>query len=105
MAYTETGIVYDDSMAEHKCLWDYSYPECPERFTKVLERCKELGLIDRCKYITPRYAEYNELLLKHTPAHIEILKNTENCHDLKKLEKLASKYDAIYFHPVSQYSI
>lgn len=33
-----TGIVYDNRMAEHRCLWDPNYPECPERFTRVLER-------------------------------------------------------------------
>lgn len=33
-----TGLVYDDRMAEHRCLWDVEYPECPERFTRVLER-------------------------------------------------------------------
>lgn len=33
-----TGLVYDDRMAEHRCLWDPEYPECPERFTRVIER-------------------------------------------------------------------
>lgn len=33
-----TGIVYDNRMAEHRCLWDPNYPECPERFTRVIER-------------------------------------------------------------------
>lgn len=101
MIRTETGLVYDKSMAEHRCLWDDNYPECPERFTRVFQRCEELGLVERCKYITPRSAEYSELLSKHTPAHIEILKSTEGCNDEKKLEELSSKYDAIYIHPVS----
>ncbi|OXU23235.1 hypothetical protein TSAR_003178 [Trichomalopsis sarcophagae] len=99
MVRKDTGLVYDESMAEHRCLWDENYPECPERFTRVFQRCKELGLVERCKYITPRSAEYSELLLKHTPAHIEILKSTEGCNNEKKLEDLSSKYDAIYFHP------
>lgn len=34
----ETGLVYDKRMADHCCLWDRNYPECPERFTQVLER-------------------------------------------------------------------
>lgn len=34
----ETGLIYDRRMAEHRCLWDSSYPECPERFTRVLAR-------------------------------------------------------------------
>ena len=101
MIRKNTGIVFDCSMAEHRCFWDDGYPECPERFTRVLQRCEDLGLVKRCTFITPRKAEYNELLLKHTPAHIEILKSIDGCNDLEKLEKLASQYDAVYFHPVS----
>lgn len=33
-----TGVIYDERMAEHKCLWDEKYNEKPERFTKILER-------------------------------------------------------------------
>lgn len=38
MVRKQTGIVYDRRMTEHKCIWDLNYPECPERFTRVLER-------------------------------------------------------------------
>lgn len=34
----KTGLVYDYQMADFYCLWDNNFPECPERFTKVLER-------------------------------------------------------------------
>ncbi|XP_044580069.1 histone deacetylase 6 isoform X2 [Cotesia glomerata] len=95
----ETGLVYDYSMAEHQCLWDKNYPECPQRLTRTLERCKELGLIDRCKNISPRLATNKELLLKHSRKQIDILKATDGCTDLTKLEDLSSKYDAIYVHP------
>lgn len=101
MVRGDTGIVYDRSMAEHRCLWDDNYPECPERFTRVMERCEELDLIDRCKLIEPRLALDDELLMKHTPEQIEILKATDGSEDTDKLEKLSSKYDAIYIHPVS----
>lgn len=100
MIRKETGLVYDRSMAEHCCLWDDNYPECPQRFTRVLERCEELGFVERCKIIEPRLAEESELLLKHSPGQIEILKSTDGCKDSEKMEELASKYDAVYFHPV-----
>jgi histone deacetylase 6 len=38
MVRKQTGIIYDRCMTEHKCIWDPNYPECPERFTRVLER-------------------------------------------------------------------
>ena len=34
----QTGVIYDEEMAEHKCLWDLNYNEKPERFIKILER-------------------------------------------------------------------
>ncbi|XP_049780819.1 histone deacetylase 6 isoform X2 [Schistocerca cancellata] len=94
-----TGVIFDRRMVEHHCLWDSNYPESPERFSRVLHRCEELGLISRCTVITPRTAEEYEVLYKHEERHIEILKATENCKDEESLEKLSSKYDAIYIHP------
>lgn len=64
-------------------------------------RCEELGLLKDCLEISPREATEEELLTKHTPEQIEILKATENSSDLQYLENLSSKYDAIYIHPVS----
>nr|XP_046470327.1 histone deacetylase 6 isoform X2 [Neodiprion pinetum] len=95
----ETGLVWDRSMEEHRCLWDSTYPECPERFTRILERCKDLGLISRCRVIEAREATHKEILLKHTQQHIDVLKETAECKDEDNLEKLASKYDSIYIHP------
>ena len=98
----ETGIIFDRRMSEHLCLWDQNYPECPERFTRVLERCEELGLIERCKFIQPRMATECEVLTKHTQEQIDTLKATKGANDEAALEELSSNYDAIYIHPVSR---
>lgn len=99
MVHKQTGLVYDRRMAEHRCIWDPNYPECPERFTRVLERCEELGLVKLCKEILPREATEAEVLTKHTPKQLEILKATKNVTDEEYLEKLSSRYDAVYIHP------
>lgn len=99
----ETGLVFDQSMTEHQCLWDSNYPECPARLTRVLQRCEQLGLINRCKLIEPRLATEKEILLKHSQKQIDILKSTDGCTDADNLELLSSKYDAIYVHPVCEY--
>lgn len=98
----DTGIVFDNSMTEHRCLWDPYYPECPERFSKILDRCHELKLVSRCKIIKPRPAEKDDLLLKHDKTHIDILKSTDELKDIEILEQLSAKYDAIYVHSVSK---
>lgn len=99
----QTGLVYDEKFAEHRCLWDTGYPECPERFTRVLERCRQLGLVDRCKTVEPRMATEEEILTKHTPEQVEILKKTKGSEDVDGLEELSSRYDAVFVHPVSTY--
>jgi len=96
----ETGLVFDRSMAEHECLWDPNYPECPARFTRVLQRCEELNLVQRCKCVESRLATENEILTKHSQKQIDILKATDGCADSENLELLSSKYDAIFVHPV-----
>lgn len=103
MTRKDTGLTYERSMAEHCCLWDKNYPECPARFTRVLERCEELGLTKRCKLVDPRSARLDEILMKHTQSQIDVLKATEGCDDADALEKLSSRYDAIYIHPVIMY--
>ena len=95
----ETGLVFERSMAEHECLWDPNYPECPARLTRVLQRCEELGLISRCKLIAPKLATESQVLAKHSQKQIDILKATDRCTDVDNLELLSSKYDAIYVHP------
>lgn len=100
---TETGLVYDRSMEKHECLWDPNYPECPARLTAVIERCTELGLVERCTSIAPREATEDEILMKHTQEQIDTLKVTDGCTEEQSLESLSSRYDAIYIHPVCEY--
>lgn len=98
MVRGETSVIYDESMTQHFCLWDQNYPECPERFTSVINRCRELKLIDRCKSLKPRLATKEEILTVHTEDHYNLLKTTSECVDEEKLEDLSSNYDAIYIN-------
>uniref|UniRef100_A0A1B6LQS3 UBP-type domain-containing protein n=1 Tax=Graphocephala atropunctata TaxID=36148 RepID=A0A1B6LQS3_9HEMI len=99
MVRGNTGLVYDTRMVNHRCLWYPSHQECPDRFMKTLDRCEELGLVERCQLVDVRLATESELLTCHTQAHIDRLKETNNNLDLDLMEQLASEYDAIYIHP------
>uniref|UniRef100_T1GQY7 Histone deacetylase domain-containing protein n=1 Tax=Megaselia scalaris TaxID=36166 RepID=T1GQY7_MEGSC len=72
MVRSETGIIYDDSMDQHKCFWDEEHQERPERFTEIIKRCQELDLLD---------------------------KSTSGVTDQEHLEDTSSNYNAIYIHP------
>lgn len=62
-----------------------------------------MGLFARSKHIEPRRATKDEVLSIHPPEHIEKLQNVcksqENGNDVEDLERHASFYDAVYFHP------
>ncbi|GAB6022029.1 Histone deacetylase 6 [Chamberlinius hualienensis] len=94
-----TGIVYDERMVEHHCLFDPEYPECPERFSFSLQRCRNYGLIKRCTELKSRAATEEEILSIHSQSLIDSVKSSDGCEDRDFLYKLSSKYDAIYFHP------
>ncbi|XP_052866559.1 histone deacetylase 6 [Anopheles cruzii] len=96
-----TGLVYDDRFALHRCLWDPNYPECPERYLEVTKRVTLEKLIERCIIVKSRKATEAELALKHTTEHVEMLKATSGCQDEEKLEKLSSRFDAIFIHPTT----
>uniref|UniRef100_A0A182K760 Protein deacetylase HDAC6 n=1 Tax=Anopheles christyi TaxID=43041 RepID=A0A182K760_9DIPT len=96
-----TGILYDDRFALHRCLWDTNYPECPERYLRVMERFEMGKLVQRCQFIAPRPATREEILTKHTAEQIELLEQTHGSQDETELERLSSKYDAIFIHPTS----
>jgi histone deacetylase 6 len=59
-------------------------------------------LIERCIKIQCRNATNDELLMKHSQSIIDKLKSTDNIQSVDILQALSSKYDAIYFHPVSK---
>lgn len=96
---SRTGIIYDDRMIEHSCIWDPNYPECPERYKQSLKRCEDYGLIKRCVKLQSRKATEEEILSVHSKKIFDIVKGTKDESDVEKLEKLAENYDSVYFHP------
>lgn len=66
----------------------------------VCFRCAALKLVERCKKIESRPGTLDEVLVKHTQEHYDLLKSTSHCNDEEHLEDLSSKFDAVYLHPV-----
>lgn len=34
----KTGVIFDDYNVQHRCEWDPDHPECPERYTSIINR-------------------------------------------------------------------
>ncbi|KAK7602688.1 hypothetical protein V9T40_006662 [Parthenolecanium corni] len=92
-----TGVIYDDEMVKHNCIWDSNYPEKPERYLEIIKRCKELNLLDRCKRIPSQNATTEELSLLHTENIISMLQECENKSE-EELEDFSSRYDSVYIN-------
>ncbi|RWS29799.1 histone deacetylase hda2-like protein [Leptotrombidium deliense] len=93
-----TGLVYDERMIDHYCLWDPNYPECPERFSSILSRITELDLVKRCERLPIRRATEDEILLVHEKQYFDSIQKTAEMKDESTFEEEASKYDAVYFN-------
>ncbi|CAG5116749.1 unnamed protein product, partial [Candidula unifasciata] len=95
-----TGVVFNERLASHFNAWNKDFTERPQRLLRSIERCSELGLLQRCKRIPLRKATEAELLSCHTKKHIELLKDTETMNE-EQLKSVSQKYDYIYFHEKS----
>jgi histone deacetylase 6 len=63
---SQTGIVYDVRMTEHRDPYDDDHPECPERLLSIMNAITKSGYDQVCRKVTPRVATKEELLLVHT---------------------------------------
>ena len=91
-----TGVVFDNSFASYNCLWDDNHVEKPEKYERVLQRCEEIGLLERCKRIVARYRTiffFNHIIsskFMFRPASMEEL---SRCHDGKYIDLIESTKD------------
>lgn len=69
--------------------------------TFYLNRCNELGLLERCTKLQCRSATNDEILMKHSQETIDLLKSTDSVQNADYLENMSSKFDGVYFHPVN----
>ncbi|KAG9336040.1 hypothetical protein JZ751_003300 [Albula glossodonta] len=97
---TGTGLVFSETFTRHRCLWDPSHPECPERVTTIMEKVEKEGLLSRCVRVEARAATEDELQLVHTKEFVELMKSTQKMAE-SELKALADTYDSIYLHPES----
>ncbi|KAL4226056.1 Histone deacetylase domain [Mactra antiquata] len=91
-----TCLVYDKGMKAHKAIGYSNHPESPARISRIYDKHKEWGLLDRCLELKCRLAEMEELELVHSQTHVEFLKTLED-KEIPELIGLQSNYNSIYF--------
>ncbi|WAR27064.1 HDAC6-like protein [Mya arenaria] len=71
------------------------HPEKPERISRIYDKHRELGLLDRCLLLKCRLAEGHELELCHTSSHVEFMSDLEN-RDLDVIKHYQYKHNSVY---------
>ncbi|XP_052780772.1 histone deacetylase 6-like isoform X1 [Mya arenaria] len=90
-----TCLVYDAGMKAHRPLDYPNHPEKPERISRIYDKHRELGLLDRCLLLKCRLAEGHELELCHTSSHVEFMSDLEN-RDLDVIKHYQYKHNSVY---------
>ncbi|CAG0908398.1 unnamed protein product, partial [Cyprideis torosa] len=97
-----TGIVYDEVFLQHQCEWFPQHDECPERLSKIIERCEELDLLSSCTRVPVRPATMEELEAVHPRSgYLDLLEKCRGMRDLEQLEDFCRYFDCLYLHPRS----
>ncbi|XP_067096695.1 histone deacetylase 6 isoform X1 [Osmerus mordax] len=97
---TGTGLVFSQTFTHHRCLWDTSHPECPERASVIMEQVEKQGLLQHCVQVEARAAAEEELLLVHKREYVELMRSTRAMPE-EQLKTLSDSYDSVYLHPES----
>eukprot|EP00095_Tigriopus_kingsejongensis_P006577 maker-scaffold2551_size14539-snap-gene-0.5 protein:Tk06577 transcript:maker-scaffold2551_size14539-snap-gene-0.5-mRNA-1 annotation:"histone deacetylase 6-like isoform x3" len=68
-----TGLIYHEDMLLHHCPWDDEHIESPARLSQARARIEAWGLWDRCRLMSTREAEPEEILSAHSQRHLDEL--------------------------------
>ncbi|NWW84354.1 HDA10 deacetylase, partial [Rhynochetos jubatus] len=72
--------------------------EVPERLSSSYEQLKYYHLVERCVCVPAREGSEEEILLVHSPEHLEVAKSTQTMNE-EELKRVSGNYDAVFFHP------
>ncbi|KAL2935418.1 Histone deacetylase 5 [Bienertia sinuspersici] len=92
------GLVYDEKMRNHHTPDGEDHPECPDRITAIWNKLRNSGLIDRCVVLNAKEAEDKYLQLVHSKSHVDLIRNISSKKFDSHRDRIASKYNSIYFN-------
>lgn len=95
-----TALVFDNRMAQHRCLSERGHPERPERILKPWQVLAKRGLLDQCLLLESRSASVEELLLVHDKKYVHKMRCSAGLQT-NELIRLQEKYSSVYLCPES----
>ncbi|GJV50833.1 histone deacetylase 5 [Tanacetum coccineum] len=98
------GLVYDERMCKHATPKGEPHPENPDRIRAVWDKLESVGILERCVVFKAKEADDKYIAAVHTKSHINLIKTISSKKPVSQRNKVAAKYDSIYFNEGSSES-
>ena len=93
-----TGLAYSPDMLLHTCTWDSNHIESPARLERVMARCQEMGLVEKCSKVSSREATDQELLCYHDQEFLDTMAKSRVMAEAEA-EDVCKGLDSVYLCP------
>ncbi|GJZ31221.1 histone deacetylase 5 [Tanacetum coccineum] len=91
------GLVYDERMCRHSTPKGEPHPENPDRIRAVWDKLMSAGIPKRCVVFKAKEVDDKYIAAVHTKSHINLIKTISSKKTVSQRNKVAAKYDSIYF--------
>ncbi|KAK9054448.1 hypothetical protein SSX86_025526 [Deinandra increscens subsp. villosa] len=98
------GLVYDERMCKHSTPRGESHPENPDRIRAIWNKLSSAGIHDRCMVFDAKEVEDKYIAAVHTTSHINLIKTISSQKMASKRNRVAGRYNSIYFNEGSSES-
>ncbi|KAF8664173.1 hypothetical protein HU200_054921 [Digitaria exilis] len=98
------GLLYDDRMCAHATPDGEDHPENPERLRSIWRKLTAEGIASRCVALKAKEAEDKYIASVHSQNHIKLMKEISSKKYDSSRNKIARKYNSIYFNKGSSES-
>nr|CAB3454882.1 unnamed protein product [Digitaria exilis] len=98
------GLLYDDRMCAHATPDGEDHPENPERLRAIWRKLDAEGVASRCVALKAKEAEDKYIASVHSQNHIKLMKEISSKKYDSSRNKIARKYNSIYFNKGSSES-
>ncbi|KAD1436644.1 hypothetical protein R6Q59_029043 [Mikania micrantha] len=98
------GLVYDERMCKHSTPEAERHPENPDRIRAIWYKLMSAGIHHRCMVFDAKVVEDKYIAAVHTSNHIDLIKTISSKKTASQRNRVAARYNSIYFNEGSSES-
>ncbi|KAL6841959.1 hypothetical protein ACP4OV_028471 [Aristida adscensionis] len=103
-AAARVGLLYDERMCAHATPDGEEHPENPERLRSIWRKLTAEGVASRCVVLKAKEAESKDIASVHSQNHIKLMRDISSKKYDSSRDKIARKFNSIYFNKGSSES-